>query len=371
MHTLRIFPFLIQAAFLLIISGSFSLVLTNCRSGERESGTEGGDPARGESLHLVVDAGSSGTRFCLFRIQKSSGGSCQALSLSSPYNKCQKVKAANGLADLSTTDALGVIEKGLNQFPANIRSRIQAMALLGTGGFRRQSRGAQKKIIAKLNAGLRTKKIKLPLHIITGGMEGKLAWRAARQLGTDGPFAILETGGATVQLAAGPTFQKLQAKSVSAGLNDSYTKLQKEPGFAHCLPSASKSPRSYQLCRGLIENFVASTGFTRFARSRSLSLRSLPLYGVGAPWGAVFHFTGTDKVSPSDIDILGVNYCGMSESQLIQNGVDKRFAAKTCFLISHQSALLRATGAPLIHKGGESWPRGGAVTNQFFGGCKD
>lgn len=317
-----------------------------------------GDAAR---LHLVIDAGSSGTRFCGFRIELDATQACKAFPIK--RSKCIRVKADGGLADLSATETARVIKTGLENFQGRF-GQPTAIALLGTGGFRRLAPEDQKKAVMKVRSAVDAHSKTAAVAVLSGEQEGILAWHSMRLAHEAHDFATLETGGATLQYALRSAGQ-IHAKSFALGLDETYRALASKPGFAACKPSASKSKDDFARCRDLIRSRLALIG-NHLPKAQQ---RPEHLYGLGSTWDALFALAASRRLDHTDLERLGTRFCSLTREGTIAAGVPAAFAGRTCFLISFQTELLRQTAHVEILRGGESWPRGAAVDETFFPIC--
>ena len=321
-------------------------------------------PTAALPVHLVIDAGSSGTRFCLYSIQAEAPGSCKANPVDA-LETCIKVPAPNGLADLNHAGRLRVLEQGLKLARARAGRALDGVVLLGTGGFRRlssiQRRSAQtsiEQILTSLAPGG-------SLRIISGPEEGELAWHSVL-LRTGVPrFTTLETGGATVQIAGkGP--KGIQAASFPLGQNAAFREASVLPGFSACLAGPEKKADSFLQCRGLVRAVLGPIA----ALASAPWSRAEPLFGLGSSWDAIFSMAGRESLTLADIDVLGNKMCTLSIEGTVSSGIPLDFASRTCFLISVQRETLAATGHLRIRRGYESWPRGAAASGQYFRLCR-
>ena len=321
-------------------------------------------PTEGRRVHLVIDAGSSGTRFCLFSIDVGASSSCKANPLEGETETCIKVVARGGLADLKDGERARVVRTGIALARARVGARLAGAVLLGTGGFRRLSPGASK--IAEQSVA-RIVSAEFPgaaAHVISGEEEGRLAWNSVRIGAGAAQFTILETGGATIQLAGtGP--EGVRALSFPLGQNAAFAQASRLPGFPACEAGAGKRVDAFVQCRGLVRALVgpiAVAAGTSWARPE-------PLFGLGSSWAALFSMQRTKTLTLAQIDVLGNRMCGLNLEEIVSTGIPRAFAARTCFLISLQRETLAATGHDTIRHSDESWPRGAAASGRYFRLC--
>ena len=323
-------------------------------------------------MHLVIDAGSTGTRFCLFAIERDAHGDCRAPhsgSIDAPELVPATVPARNGLADLDAAAALAVVAEGLARIPTATAARITGAALLGTGGFRRQSPASQTAMLDALRAQFAVgagASVRLDrIEVLSGEMEGVLAWRAARELGAHEPFAILEIGGSTVQYAdpAGST-------SAPIGLTAATGALVRAGRAADCRVDDDRGP-SFARCRAAIAAGPTAGGGALKPPAGDADSSGAPprLYGLGAPWAAAFAIAGRDRLGAAELAALGEQRCPLGAGEM-RALIGERWSPRlVCLLLAYQSVLLESLGAADISRTGESWPRGAAVSGEIFPTC--
>lgn len=337
------------------------LPLTGCV--ERETG-----------LHLVVDAGSSGTRFCLFQVEAISHTGCRAAPAAKPFEACRKVEARDGLAELSPVEIDTVLKAGLDQFPEQVRAHLKGVVVLGTGGFRRKSPADRQGTVEHIERFFAAQSLPAHVEVISGETEGELAWHTIRLLMKSTDHAVLETGGATIQFAAAARGDAVRAISLPLGMNESFRALRRDPRFAACYALPGKARKlDFAACTALIQTRVfadASLGnFVGQVVSTQAGSTGSRLYGLGAPWSALFDMAGRDELDLKEIRTKGAEFCAKSLTQLTAAGIPAKHAPRTCYLWAYQTALLEATGLTRIVAGGESWPRGAAASGTYFEDC--
>ncbi len=320
-----------------------------------------------ESVHLVIDAGSSGTRFCYFALRHSDD-SCQSSILADPYSECREMEAENGLADLGEEKAEKLLAGVLDTMEEDLRTKLTGAALLGTGGFRRQTQARQNAIVKRLEKVFADRHLSAVVRVLSGEDEGRLAWRTM-QSSVAGGHRTIETGGATIQYASGISYADTAAVSAPLGMNDSFEKLQHDSAFLVCYGDK----KDYAGCKALLSGRIfRNSSIQKFMDSRPDSDSRRPLFGMGAPWKAVFRLAGNpDRISATALDELGRQTCSNSTEQLISRGIPAKHAPRTCYLLAFQAAFLSATGSSEIRRGGESWPRGASLTSDFFKDCPE
>ncbi len=302
-------------------------------------------------LRLIFDAGSSGTRLCLYRVERS-GGSCRALDARG-FEECRPIPSKDGLARLGPALSRDVIDAGLHMLDAQTRARISSSALLGTGGFREKTEAQQLAVLDAVDEAMKKGGLKGRSAVLTGEEEALLAWDTVRQVTGSVSHTTLETGGATVQIASG---QNQASKAISApiGMNQVREVLQKDPAFGSACEKGN-----YDVCRALVLKRIADSPIRAFVAQLSAEERRRPLYGLGTPWRIVFQSAGKETLTIEEIHQLGRQKCLGPEGR------------RECFLFAYQGALIQSAGGSGIRDGRESWPRGAAASARFFPDCSD
>ena len=232
--------------------------------------------AGGAVSHLVIDSGSSGTRFCLFdTVPNAESGTCFVGA-----SKAICGKTEGGLAQLAlgappsqvsaiitpkleaAWSALEVAVRNSGRDPSML-ANVSRAAALGTGGYRDASTGEPEAkpewaaVWTTIDGFLRTKGIRIVVtKAITGAEEGKLAWAGVREFtGETAPFAIVDIGGSTTELASGTSGERddeRQAISVKAGQSVTFAALEKEPDFSVCYAPTDVAQQNSVQCTAFI-----------------------------------------------------------------------------------------------------------------------
>jgi hypothetical protein len=106
-----------------------------------------------------------------------------------------------------------------------------------------------------------------------------------------------------------------------------------------------------------------------FAMNLSREEKVLPLYGLGAPWNAVFKRSGKQELTLKEIEQNAQEICSKSVEELARS-IPLEYAKRSCYLHSYASELLRITGQTRIKRGSESWPRGASIAKEYFSDCR-
>jgi hypothetical protein len=293
--------------------------------------------------HLVIDAGSSGTRLLRYEVVRGPQG-CQV----TPSKKQEQTKDStlSALADMDVKMA----EQELGE-------RIAALAptrvvLLGTGGFRQKGMQGERKM--RELRGRLSRHVQ-QVEIISGKTEGELAWLATRPA-ENNPFSILEIGGVSVQFATGETSGDVQSVSDDAvGIHVLSAEMGKDK--ANCL----KEEENFTRCMAAVGQRLESS---RLAHKTSKLLpegKHRPVYIIGKELDALFQ--PGKELSQASLEGSGKKLCKDARA-----GDDK--AKARCFNMAYLSALLKVVKAESIRKGADSWTRAAAVHADYFPNCR-
>jgi hypothetical protein len=363
--------------------------------------------------HLVIDSGSSGTRFCVFDVTHDPA--TKACAVGADQAICGK--GSGGLAAL--TDG-----KDPKEVPALVTPKLEEAwtaleaawtaagkdkadlemirygAALGTGGYRDPMTAAPAinpawdAVWTTIDGFLKTKGLtNVVAEAIPGEDEARLAWVGVNEAVAPGkPFAIIETGGATLQLAGGTpgdAYDELLGGSIYNGMNYDFAQDSSDPAFAVCYSPMDRSTQDGAKCTAyLAEKHFKNNGLESLAAT--ISPRSL--YGLGAPWSGIFRDFPVappwtpktdDTLHPAitleNLKALAAKACPLSDDEILAfapNAYDaKNMSDKVCYDLSFHAAYLDAfksvADSPSIQAGGDDqWARGASVTGKFFADCE-
>jgi hypothetical protein len=228
---------------------------------------------------------------------------------------------------------------------------------------------------------------------IPGDDEARLAWVGVNEGVAPGKaFAIIETGGATLQLAGGTpgdAYDMLIGGSIYRGQNYEFTQLSADPAFAVCYSPMDRTKQDGAQCSAyLAEKVFKNNGL----ESVAAKISPRELYGLGAPWSGIFReFPNAAPWTPKtdsafqpafsldNLKALAVKACPLSDADVLAfapNSFDaKTMTGKLCFSLSFHAAYLEAfkgvADMPSIQAGGDDqWARGASVTPKFFPDCE-
>lgn len=329
--------------------------------------------------HLVIDAGSSGSRYCVFQIKQNRV--CRAPQIEA--NTCYKLPG--GLADLNPVATYKQLNQGLHKTgfmtPDGSKTPTQSIALLGTGGFRRLNKVDRKKALTALRAYFQKKDLAARVAILSGEAEGRLAWYAMQEVFASRNHLILETGGATLQLAYNSIDSnphRIKVLSTNLGMESLWNRLIRQPAFQVCHQrNSGVSYSKNRPCKTFLHDYLQKKqiDFYKFSKSIPVS-QNRKIFALGSTWQAIFGYAGSLKITASDLEQIMEKYCQLSTLEIHKQGVPKKYAARACFILSFHSMLIdlmsnSVSTQPLqIQYGNESWPRGAAIHNSYFPHCR-
>jgi len=277
---------------------------------------------------------------------------------------------------------------------------IEGAAALGTGGYRDPLTAAPAmnpawtEMWKSFEAYFKTKGIaSVVAKAIPGEDEARLAWVGVREaVAPSEAFAILETGGATLQLGAGaPTdaYDALAGTSSYRGLNYTLDQQKADPAFSVCY---SPMDRAKQSGAGCIDLLVAKVHSANALTDLAQTVSARPLYGLGSSWIGLFveypsapPWTPKTDSQPSpelalaNLKALATKVCPLSDAEILAFAPNSYEATsmkgRACYVLSYQAAYLESVKAlakdqTILPGGEDQWSRGASVTPKFFNDCK-
>ncbi len=299
-----------------------------------------------EFIHVVIDAGSSGTRFCPYKIIKNSN--CE---LSTTGNICFSVPSRNGLANLNKEEIYKTLNEGFMILDKKYQY-IDYVSLLGTGGFRQLSEEEQKekyKIIQEYFSVFTTP---YQIEFISGEKEAYFAWKSLALVFRSREHISLETGGATIQIGIGN--DNFSYISFPAGMNKSYQKLVSNKEFKKCLYGNILHSKEYDECKEIVKKLIfENKDVKQFIKNHKKKFQSYKTYTLGKPWFSIFGFFNQDKISLQELEHKGKEICSLQPPKNIEN--NQTISDKTCYLFYFHQAEIETLGIKQIFKGIETW----------------
>lgn len=305
-----------------------------------------------DELRLVIDAGSSGLRWCTFQVrQHCEGEQCRcAVEAAAP---CRRFDGGLAVQD-GPKEIQASLAPGADALSRSERAAIRQVALLGTGGYRALPPGTQAQRIARAREALRElfPQAVVTASVLSGADEGRLAWKAVALNTGRNDHMILETGGATVQFAD----SRGRSSSVPCGINALRERLQGRSDFASC--RTENATADFQRCRQLVASELRSP------RCRLPSGNAnAPIFALGAAWSALTG--GANQITFAELEQRGAQACA-ARGEAAES--DRH---RLCYLFAYETEMLKMVGASQVQTFGESWPRGAALTAPYFPQCRD
>lgn len=317
--------------------------------------------------HLIIDAGSSGTRFCLYSIAKN-----HKCNLNLNYDPCFNVNADDGLANLNQDQIEKVLNDGFSILKTNIIKQpeeIHYISLLGTGGFRKLNKEHQNRQYQIIDNYFKNHSFNsYTIKFISGEEEAYFAWKAIETLYHSKNHITLETGGATVQFAL--FNNNFEFISLPIGMNDSYNKLISLKEFSKCSYGNQLSNDIYDECKNLVkEHIYNNSTLKQFLQKHNNKFIEYPIYVLGKAWISIFHHIKKNPLTIQDIEIYGKYICKLSEDDIIKKDIPISIAKKQCYLFFYHQAQLESSGINKIFKGTESWTIGASINQNLVPDC--
>lgn len=382
---------------------------------------------RNHTVHLALDLGSSGTRFCMYPVWVDDaaphGKRCR---VGSQAPTC--VKMSGGIAALvrnhSPEDVPGLIlpklrsawealGDGRKKGNLDLRNRISGVVALGTGGFRDPStnlpdprpefRAVWSEITRFFHEEARQGQVMA--RTISGLEEARLAWLGVaeqRFATSQDSFAIIEVGGASIQFATSGRsldYEDLYAASEYRGQDYVFNHFAPAgspvaPGFDACFHPEDRQQQDGISCMAFLRKTVFSG-----SSINQLAYHFAPrrLYGLGAPWIGIFsdwpsgppwnpklNDSYNAALSPTNLSLLTQRVCKLTDDEIAvfapnafdlrKNSATGQASGKACFTLSYHTEFLRsvidiAQDGVLQPGGDDQWARGAAVTRDFFPHC--
>ncbi len=386
-------------------------------------------PEKTESVHLVLDLGSSGTRFCMYPVViDTTAPERKRCRVPSAASNPTCVKMSGGVAALVRNhrpeEVAGLIGPRLRQAweslgdplrkgNPQLRDRIRGVVALGTGGFRNPStnlpddRDEFNAVWTEIGRFFRNeaKQEHVVARTISGLEEARLGWLGVAQQMPVSPkdsFAIIEVGGASIQFATSGRsldYEDLYAASEYRGQDYVFNKFVTEsgqvtPGFDACYHPEDPSQQDGGSCMSFLRKSVFwGSSINQLAYHFS----SRRLYGLGAPWVGIFtdwpasppwalktDSSYNSQLSLTNLTLLAKMVCKLRPDEIAafapnafdlrKNPATGRSSGKACFTLSYHAEFLSsviriAHDAVLLPGGDDQWARGAAVTHEFFPDC--
>lgn len=317
--------------------------------------------------HLIIDAGSSGTRFCFYSINKN-----HSCSLNLNGEACFNVEAEDGLANLNQKKIEKVLNDGFSLLKANLKlktNEIHYISLLGTGGFRKLSKEDQYLKQQIIDAYFKKHSFhSYKIKFISGEEEAYFAWKAIEIMYHSKNHTILETGGATIQLAL--YNNNFEFISLPIGMNESYDRLINIKEFAKCTYGNQLSEDTYNECKTMVKNHIYNEPTLKNFLERNVHLiLENPVYVLGKAWMSIFNHLKKNPITIGDLESYGKYICKLSENEIVKKNISSHLAKKQCYLFFYHQAQLESLGLNKVFKGIESWTIGASINQNLLPEC--
>ncbi|GIX41375.1 MAG: hypothetical protein KatS3mg129_1108 [Leptospiraceae bacterium] len=306
--------------------------------------------------HLVIDAGSSGTRFCLYSILRNS--QCRLENFNS---NCFSIPAKNGIADLNKNEIIQTLNEGFKIIDKKT-DHIDYISLLGTGGFRKlNAEEKNQKFNILTNYFKQNTSIPFNIKFISGKEEAYYAWKSISILYHSNNHITIETGGATIQIAIGDNNQ-FQYISLPLGMNQSYKKLLTYNSFNKCRYGNILSNNDYKDCKNIVKETIYNyQELSLFIEKNKHYINKYQIYTLGKPWSVIFSYIRKNPITIQDIELKGTYFCNLKENDLLKENIPEKFAKQTCYLFYYHQAQLEALKINTVYKGTDSWTIGASI----------
>lgn len=315
------------------------------------------------SPHLVIDAGSTGTRFLLYEVRHEPRG-CIATPKELPKEEASGGVNQGGLAQMCANGTAVAWLKA--HLPSGLGAPPEHVVLLGTGGFRNlrsQENDTFQQCWTEMTTHLEDRIGRM--DIITGEQEGTFAWMAMEQWLTEPSkkgFSILEMGGVSVQFATGVSRPDVISKSKD-GVG--FKQIRKKLNDVSNNPCqfGEDNPENFVNCRDAMETLLRDSAFPEEVKGLPPEVAERPVYGVGEAWQKFANELSGEKLSSQGLEGLGKNVCEM------------KTASEKCISLAYTSALLKVMNITTIHwvpapNHYLSWTQGAAIHEVYFPDCR-
>jgi hypothetical protein len=359
-----------------------------------------------ELVHVVGDAGTTGTRFCVFvsrgettpaggrtcseprefrLFPDDDGGEprhCISRSSSEAGSSRLPASATGGLQDLveDPDKARELVEGAVAEIERALAPRgkkISAAAILGTSGFRDEAgrivEGRYDGLFRSVAQVFEMRQVPVVTRTLRPEEEARFSWTTIRFLHLhNDAFSVIETGGGGCHFATGKSdaeYADVTSASDPIGTSRAWQTYAaddvraaeitalKEPLFKPCYSGSSADPTGQDAAACVA--FLRARLFDGSAIARAAAEvrpEGRPLYGMGA-------------LTADDIHAAAVDECARPQKDA--RGYIKH---QSCFALAFQEAFLRTAAGDggVVRNGVESWPRGASISpGGEFPACKD
>lgn len=394
------------------------LVAIACAACSAGPGREPAAPVKpaapsGPAIHLVVDVGSTGTRFYLWKVDRSAEGcrlGARQPEVEPVESKLDKLGWARWARSKSPEEVRAAVRKETQEKLSALRAaeiKPAYAVAAGTGGFRdpETAAPAEEPSYAAVWDGVRDAltDAAAPFHLapdrvvaraMSGEDEARTAWAGMRELrGLRGDFSVLEVGGATVQFAWGPAgagYEAIRGASDFKGQDVIFSLLARDPADTtpvpkvaalppaasfrdKCLPTAAHRGDG-KACAELIHEavFVSHDGWPNRLAPALDAAAPAEVYALGALTRAFRDESKTQTAA--ELTAVADQVCALDPRE-VEVKVSRFKPDRACYRAAYAAAFFRsvaekAKGGVLSKGEGDLWVRGIAVQGKFFADCK-
>jgi hypothetical protein len=367
----------------------------------------------GPTIHLVMDVGSTGTRFYLWKVDRTAEG-CRLGARPPEVEPVDSKMDKLGWARWARSKTPGEVRAAIRKETLDKLAALRAADLkpafavaAGTGGFRDPETAAPTEGVPSYAAvweGVRDALTDpaapfhlAPDHVVARAMSGedeaRTAWAGMRELrGASGDFSVLEVGGATVQFAWGPSgagYEAIRGASDFKGQDVVFSLLARDPADATPVPRATALPPPEafrdkclptadhrgdgKACAELIHGavFVSRAGWPNRLEPALDAAAPAAVYALGALSRAFRDASDTQTVA--ELTAAAERTCALDPKE-VEAKVTKFRPERACYRAAYAAAFFRSVAAKakggVLSKGdGDLWVRGIAVQGKFFPDC--
>ncbi len=316
--------------------------------------------------HLIIDAGSSGTRFCPYQIYLNQNH-CTLKDFSDP---CISINSKNGLADLSKEEIHQTLDKGFDFIFLNYKS-IDFISLLGTGGFRKLNNEERKEKLKYISEYFLKIPITTNIKLISGEEEAYFAWKSIEILYNSKNHNIIETGGATIQFAYIDENKNFHSISLPIGMNRTYENLIKFKEFQeNCKYGLNLNSFMFEFCKNFIkEKIYEDPNLKNFIKEHKRNFFRNTTYTSGTPWYTIFTLTKSKEITIDQLKKYGENFCSKTQNEFQKENSKDIYTDKNCYLFYYHLAQLESLQISQVSKGIQSWTLGASVSQKSIPYC--
>jgi exopolyphosphatase/pppGpp-phosphohydrolase len=267
--------------------------------------------------------------------------------------------AGGGLAGLGTQKQEQALQLALQSFP-----RSASVAMAGTGGFRLLAQDRQTAVMQHLEKFINGMGFaSVQARVISGDEEAAFAWQAVQQETGLAEPAILEAGGASIQIA-----EKDRAASLPAGINALLAAMARHGNIEACYDAILPGLRSFAGCQNLIKTEIENIEPGLLQKLR-LKNESAGVFLLGQSASALFNLLESKSFSLTELKEKGRAICQRDEAGFKDLGIETRYQRRSCLLFAYAAVILEASQAKQALQSNATWRDSLARNPAFFSAC--